>query len=76
MCRLLGRFARLGLDSSCRAAFRERNGGAPASDQEIAAYYEPFGEWCGLALWMDVMKAHLTDRLKAVHQGSEPVNEG
>ncbi|SIN71176.1 3-methyladenine DNA glycosylase/8-oxoguanine DNA glycosylase [Singulisphaera sp. GP187] len=61
MCRLLGSFDRLGLDSSCRASFRERNGGEPASDKQIALYYEPFGEWCGLALWMDVMKSHLTE---------------
>lgn len=61
MCRLLGTFDRLGLDSSCRASFRERNGGELASDKQIALYYEPFGEWCGLALWMDVMKAHLKE---------------
>ncbi|WP_406699281.1 3-methyladenine DNA glycosylase [Singulisphaera sp. Ch08] len=61
MCRLLGAFDRLGLDSSCRASFRERNGGELASDKQIALYYEPFGEWCGLALWMDVMKSHLAE---------------
>lgn len=66
MCRLLGAFDRLGLDSSCRASFRERNGGELASDKQIALYYEPFGEWCGLALWMDVMRAHLTEHAGAV----------
>jgi len=58
MCRLLGRFDRLGLDSVCRAAFRRLNDDTPATDREIAAYYEPFGEWAGLALWMDVIKDH------------------
>ncbi|WP_020468712.1 DNA-3-methyladenine glycosylase family protein [Zavarzinella formosa] len=61
MCRLLGRFDRLGLDSVCRANFREQfNGGLPAKDSEIAAWYESFGEWCGLALWMDVIRDHMT----------------
>lgn len=67
MCRLLGSFDRLGLDSSCRASFRARNGGEPAGDDQIALHYEPFGAWCGLALWMDVMKAHLIE-----HAGSAP----
>jgi N-glycosylase/DNA lyase len=71
MCRLLGAFDRLGLDSSCRASFRLRNGGEPASDDQIALYYESFGEWCGLALWMDVMKEHLIE-----HAGPAPEARG
>jgi hypothetical protein len=35
------------------------NGGKPASDREIAAYYAPFGIWGGLAVWMDVMREEL-----------------
>ena len=71
MCRLLGSFDRLGLDSSCRASFRERNGGELATDKQIALYYEPFGEWCGLALWMDVMKSHLTEYAGAAARRQE-----
>lgn len=64
MLRLLGRFDQLGLDSVCRAMFAQRyNGGVPASDREIAAYYAPFGEWKGLVVWLDVMRDTLLSRL-------------
>lgn len=57
MMRLLNRFDQLGLDSVCRAMYAQRyNGGAAASDREIAAYYEPFERWRGLAVWLDVMQ--------------------
>jgi len=57
MMRLLGRFDQLGLDSVCRTMYAQRyNNGAAATDREIAAFYEPFGAWCGLIVWMDVMK--------------------
>ncbi len=57
MMRLLGRFDQLGLDSVCRTMYAGRyNGGQPASDREIAAYYEPFGAWRGLVVWLDVMR--------------------
>ena len=57
MMRLLGRFDQLGLDSVCRTMYAQRyNGGAAATDREIAAFYEPFGAWRGLIVWMDVMK--------------------
>ena len=65
MCRLLGRFDRLGLDSVCRAMFQDqRNNGEPASDQQIAEWYAPFGEWSGLAIWMDVIREHMTGHVK------------
>ena len=35
------------------------NGGSAASDREIAAYYEPFGVWRGLVVWMDVMREEI-----------------
>lgn len=55
--RLLNRFDELGLDSVCRAMYVQRyNGGVPAPDREIATYYEPFGKWRGLAVWLDVMQ--------------------
>ncbi|MBC6936175.1 MAG: 3-methyladenine DNA glycosylase [Chloroflexi bacterium] len=61
MLRLLGRFDRLATDSECRAVYRDSiNGGSAAvHDREIAAYYEPFGQWRGLAQWMDVMESYL-----------------
>jgi 3-methyladenine DNA glycosylase/8-oxoguanine DNA glycosylase len=60
MMRLLGRFDQLGLDSVCRAMYAQRyNGGQPATDREIAAYYEPFGAWRGLVVWLDVMRAYI-----------------
>ncbi|MFO7323657.1 MAG: 3-methyladenine DNA glycosylase [Chloroflexota bacterium] len=60
MMRLLGRFDELGLDSVCRAMFRDLwNNGVSASDREIAAHYAPFGRWRGLAVWLDVMREEL-----------------
>lgn len=56
MMRLLHRYDQLGLDSVCRDMFRKRfNNGQPAPDSAIHAYYESFGTWKGLTLWMDVM---------------------
>ena len=47
-----------------RAMFAQRyNGGAAATDREIAAYYAPFGEWKGLLVWLDVMRDTLLSRL-------------
>ena len=60
MMRLLGRFDQLGLDSVCRTMYAQRyNAGIAATDREIAAYYEPFGDWRGLVVWMDVMRADI-----------------
>jgi len=58
--KLLGHFDRLATDTECRAAYIRINNGIPAADdQEIAAYYEPFGKWRGLVQWMDVMEEWL-----------------
>lgn len=57
--KLLGRFDRLALDSVARSTFAaEFNEGRPATDAEIRAHYEKWGEWRGLVLWMDVLRAH------------------
>lgn len=54
--KLLGGFDQLALDTAARGTFAARyRGGAPATDREIAAHYEPYGEWRGLVLWMDVL---------------------
>jgi hypothetical protein len=66
MCRLLGRFDRLGIDSSCRTMFRGKTNNDAPRDSEIAAWYEPFGEWAGLAIWMDVIREHLTSNIAKV----------
>ena len=58
MLRLLGHFDRLATDSVCRTVYKDRinKGLAAADDKEIAAYYQPFGAWCGLIQWMDVVE--------------------
>lgn len=60
MLRLLGHFDRLATDTVCREVYKTLiNNGTPAKDdKEIAAYYEPFGQWRGLAQWMDVMEPY------------------
>lgn len=56
MMRLLGYHDYLGLDSVCRSAFSVlHHGGQPTDDKTIEAFYEPFGKWRGLVLWMDVL---------------------
>jgi 3-methyladenine DNA glycosylase/8-oxoguanine DNA glycosylase len=57
--KLLGHFDRLATDSECREAYKKINGGLPGTDKEIAAYYDPFGQWRGLVQWMDVMADYL-----------------
>ncbi|MFI5180405.1 MAG: hypothetical protein ACHQPI_03345 [Thermoanaerobaculia bacterium] len=57
MSRLLGRHARLGLDSWSRkkvAALRFR--GRKVSDARIEKFYRPFGPFSGLAFWLDVTR--------------------
>lgn len=57
MLRLLGRFDRIAIDTACRSAYaRYYNDGHQADDKTIRAYYEQFGQWRGLAMWMDVMR--------------------
>lgn len=60
LLKLLGHHDRLATDTECRAVYKSRyNNGQPATDKEIAAYYQPFGAWRGLVQWMDVMKEDL-----------------
>ncbi len=63
MLRLLGRFDRLGIDTSCRKSFRAQTNNAAASDADIRRYYEAFGPWRGLVMWMDVMRPYLQKHL-------------
>lgn len=52
--RLLGRFDDLALDSWVRKRAADLHGLAAGDDNAIAACYLDFGEFAGLALWMDV----------------------
>ncbi|MEP6987358.1 MAG: hypothetical protein ABI970_17265, partial [Chloroflexota bacterium] len=61
MLKLLGHFDRLATDSVCRAVYKDsiNKGAAAVDDKEIAAYYQPFGQWRGLVQWMDVIEIYL-----------------
>lgn len=57
MLKLLGRYDGLALDSFLRSEFyKKRNREAVCPDAEIRAYYEDFGEWRGLAIWLDMTR--------------------
>ena len=59
--RLLGRHDYLGIDSVARAMFRQKHAnGETFSDAAIHAHYDPFGEWRGLVMWMDVIAEDYT----------------
>lgn len=55
LLKLLGRFDGLALDSWLRGAFyKTHRAGETCDDKEIAAHYESYGEWRGLAIWCDL----------------------
>lgn len=57
LLKLLGRFDYLGLDSWCRMKFSELHGnGKSITDKDIHSKYDSFGEWRGLALWLDLTR--------------------
>lgn len=57
MGRLLGRHAKLGLDSWSRKKIAElRFRGRRVSDGRVARFYAPFGRFAGLAFWLDVTR--------------------
>lgn len=57
LMRLLGRHARLGLDSWSRKKVAElKFRGRTAKDARVARFYAPFGRWAGLAFWLDVTR--------------------
>ena len=60
--KLLGKFDRLAVDSAARSMFaREFAGGERALDAAISKHYEPFGDWRGLVMWMDLMGPYLRE---------------
>ncbi len=62
MMRLLGRFDRIAIDTECRNAYRAITGSETAENGEILRYYEPFGAWRGLAMWMDIIREYMLNQ--------------
>jgi N-glycosylase/DNA lyase len=58
LMRLLGRYRYLGLDSACRAELRSIYGHKSDSvaDRAAAKRYRAYGEYAGLAMWLDVTR--------------------
>jgi 3-methyladenine DNA glycosylase/8-oxoguanine DNA glycosylase len=54
--KLLGRFDRISMDTVMRRYFKEITGQENATDDDINAYYERFGEWKGLVAWWEVSR--------------------
>jgi 3-methyladenine DNA glycosylase/8-oxoguanine DNA glycosylase len=55
LLKLLGRYDGLALDSWLRGSFyKRRNNGNTCDDKEIEKYYERFGKWKGLVIWLDM----------------------
>lgn len=62
LLKMLGRYDGLTLDSWVRGEFYAlHNGGVTCDDKVIAAFYERFGKWRGLALWCDVTRRWVAD---------------
>jgi len=61
--KLLGRYDFLALDSWMRKKYSEIHGeGKPVPDEVIEEHYEPFGEWRGLALSLEMTKEWLVSK--------------
>lgn len=72
--KLLGHFDELALDSAARSMFARRFGdGEPAPDSAIGEHYEPYGEWRGLVLWMDLLQEWFESELGGT---PDPGDEG
>jgi 3-methyladenine DNA glycosylase/8-oxoguanine DNA glycosylase len=52
--KLLGRFERISIDTVMRRYFKEIASKENATDEDINAYYERFGEFKGLVAWWEV----------------------
>ena len=52
--KLLGRFERISIDTVMRRYFKEIASKENATDDDINAYYERFGEFKGLVAWWEV----------------------
>lgn len=58
---MLGRYSRLILDSWTRPKYAKLSGTPSATDAEIAARFEPYGEYAGLAFWLYLTRDWLPD---------------
>ncbi|MGJ3237210.1 MAG: DNA-3-methyladenine glycosylase family protein [Anaerolineae bacterium] len=56
LMRTIGHFDKLAIDTVARKAYEQVTGQAPESDTDIRTYYERFGQWRGLVLWMDCIR--------------------
>ncbi|MEO1291171.1 MAG: hypothetical protein AAFV93_25845, partial [Chloroflexota bacterium] len=56
LMRLMGHFDKLAIDTVARKAYEYVTGHAPDSDTDIRRYYDDFGKWRGLVLWMDCIR--------------------
>ncbi|MEM9954284.1 MAG: hypothetical protein AAF846_21925 [Chloroflexota bacterium] len=56
LMRLMGHFDKLAIDTVARKAYEHVTGHAPDSDTDIRRYYDDFGKWRGLVLWMDCIR--------------------
>ena len=61
LMRLIGHHDRLAIDSVAREAYEQVTGSPPESDTDIHQYYEKFGDWRGLVLWMDCIRDEFED---------------
>ena len=60
LLKLLGRYDGLALDSALRSGFyKKHNNGKTCSDKTIERFYRKFGEWRGLAIWLDMSEQFL-----------------
>jgi len=66
--RLLGHFDKLAIDTVARKAYEHVTGHEPRSDTDIRDYYEKFGKWRGLVLWMDCIRDEIEDAPQVVTQ--------
>lgn len=61
--KLLGRHDFLALHDWTRGRFAEIRGeGGEVSEEEIQAFYEPFGDWRGLVMSLDLTKEHIMNQ--------------
>ncbi len=78
MLRLLGRHGHLALDSWTRAKLaRLRGKRRPPADRTLRRWYAPYGDWAGLAMWLEVTADwHGTEDPEAWKRGRDPASTG
>lgn len=77
LCRLLGRFDGLGLDSWCLKKYRQiRRVRGPDVAAAIRRRYRRYGQWQGLALWLDLTRDwHQAEEIADQTTSFEPPRE-